>query len=543
MTFLRPNQVDTSAIAEELKAPPEQAEVAARSTRTGVGDDVGLEGEIRDALQEDPDVQEYLQYLRDPTLLRNEEIREALEPFTLEEDGLLLHDGLVYVPANDAIKLEILRSCHDSRAAGHLGQEKTLELVSRDYYWPQMRRFVNEYVRTCDACAQNKAPRHRRHGELHPLPIPTGPWESVSMDFIVELPPSRGYDTIFVCVDRFTKMAHFCPTNTTITAEGTADLYLHHVFKHHGLPADIVSDRGPQFVSRFTRALLESCDIKGNRSTAFHPESDGQTERVNQTLEQYLRIYCDYHQDDWSQLLPLAEFVYNNAKNVSTGTSPFYANYGRHPRHTIRVRQTATIANPSAEALTQKLQRTHDELRTHLESARATYKKYHDRHTQPPPAFKPGDLVWLKRTNIKSVRPAQKLDSKCLGPFRILEAVGQSKLAFRLELPPNLKIHPVFHVHLLDPYNANKIPGRRQPPPPPEEINGEEEYEVREILDSRIVRRRLEYLVDWKGYSEEERTWEPAENVSGAADLVAEFHRRYPQRPASKDIPRRSSGA
>jgi len=202
MTFLRPNQVDTSAIAGELKAPLEQAEVAARNVKTGVGDDAGLENKIRDALQEDPDVQEYLRYLREPTLLRNEELRDALEPFTLEEDGLLLHDGLVYVPANDTIKLEILRSCHDSRAAGHLGQEKTLELVSRDYYWPQMRRFINEYVRTCDTCARNKAPQHRRHGELHPLPIPDGPWESVSMDFIVELPPSQGYDTIFVCVSR-----------------------------------------------------------------------------------------------------------------------------------------------------------------------------------------------------------------------------------------------------------------------------------------------------------------------------------------------------
>jgi len=169
------------------------------------------------------------------------------------------------------------------------------------------------------------------------------------MDFIVELLPSQGYDTIFVCIDRFTKMAHFCPTNTTITVEGTADLYLRHVFKYHGLLTDIVYDRGPQFISRFTCALLESCDIKGNRSIAFHPESDWQMEPVNQTLEQYLQIYCDYHQDDWSQLLPLAEFVYNNAKSTSTGTSPFYANYGRHPRHTIRIWQPTTTANLSRD--------------------------------------------------------------------------------------------------------------------------------------------------------------------------------------------------
>ena len=182
------------------------------------------------------------------------------------------------------------------------------------------------------------------------------------MDLIVELPPSQGYDTIFVCIDRFTKMVHFCPTNTTIMAEGTADLYLCHVFKHYGLPMDIISDRGLQFMSRFTCALLESCDIKGNRFTAFHTESVRQTKRVNQTLEQYLQIYCDYHQDDWSQLLPLAEFVYNNAKSASTGTSPFYANYSRYPHHTIRIHQAMTAMNTSAEALTQRLQWAHDEL-------------------------------------------------------------------------------------------------------------------------------------------------------------------------------------
>ena len=246
-----------------------------------MGEESDLEVRIRDALAKDPRASEYLWYLQDPARERDECIQMALEPLSLESERLLLHNGLVYVPTEDTLKLEILLSCHDAKSAGHLGQEKTLELVSRDYYWPGMRKFVNDYVRTCDTCARNKAPRHRRHGELHPLPIPAGLWDSVSMDFIVELPPSEGYDTIYVCVDRFTKMAHFIPMNTTITAEGTADLYLRHIFKHHGLPGNIVSDRGQQFVSKFTRALLEQCDIRGNRSTAFHPESDGQTERVN----------------------------------------------------------------------------------------------------------------------------------------------------------------------------------------------------------------------------------------------------------------------
>jgi Integrase zinc binding domain/Integrase core domain len=265
--------------------------------------------------------------VRDPIAVAH---RNSLVDGFSEDGGLLLKDGLVYVPNENALKLRILRDCHDGKTAGHLGREKTLDQVTRDYFWPGMRKFVKNYVRTCDTCARNKIPRHRRHGQLQPLPIPSGPWGSVSMDYIVQLPPSHGYDAIYVCVDRLTKMAHFSPTNSEQTAEQTAELYLRNVFKNHGIPQDIVSDRGSQFVSKFTRRLLELLDVKGNRSTSYHPESDGQTERVNQTLEQYLRIYCDFHQDDWYQLLPLAEFVYNNAKSSSTGMTPFYANYGYH---------------------------------------------------------------------------------------------------------------------------------------------------------------------------------------------------------------------
>jgi len=282
--FLKPNQVDTSEIeiAAAAVGPP------------NLGVDTELQEAIREASWKDPAMKGYLD--------------SPPEGFEVE-GGLLLKDGLVYVPEDMEVKLRILEGYHDRKTAGHLGQEKTLELVGREFTWPGIRAFVNRYIQTCDTCARNKTSRHRRHGQLRPLPIPPSPWQSVSMDFIVELPPSQGYDAIYVCVDRFTKMAHFIPTNSDVTAEQTADLYLRGVFKNHGLPIDIVSDRGTQFVSKFSRRLLELLDIKGNRSTAYHPESDGQTERVNQTLEQYLRIYCDFHQDDWNQLLPLAEFV------------------------------------------------------------------------------------------------------------------------------------------------------------------------------------------------------------------------------------------
>ena len=220
------------------------------------------------------------------------------------------------------------------------------------------------------------------------------------MDFIVELPPSEGLDAIYVCVDRLTKMARFIPTKTTITAEGTARLFYQHVWKHHGLPTDIISDRGPQFVAKFTRQLLKCLGVEGNRSTAFHPQSDSQTERVNQTLEQYLRIYCDYHQDDWAQLLPLAEFIYNNTQNASTRVSPFFANYGYHPRCTVTV--ATGCANPAAEGFADKLKAVNEELALQLKTAQERYKSQFDRHTTPTPPFTVGDKVWLSRRNIKT---------------------------------------------------------------------------------------------------------------------------------------------
>ena len=254
------------------------------------------------------------------------------------------------------------------------------------------------------------------------------------MNYIIKLSLFNDHDAIYIYVDRFTKMAHFCPTTSSVTAEQTAQLYLQHIFKHHGLPGNIVSDRGTQFTSKFTRRLLELCDIKSNKSTAYHPQSDGQTERVNQVLEQYLRIFCDYQQDDWYQFLPLAEFVYNNAQNASTKVSPFYANYGYHPRSSPRLVITEEVVNPSAEELATKLQKIHTQLRSQLESAQATYKEKYDRHVKEHPPFAVGDKVWLMRKNIKTNRPSQKLDVKRLGPFKILEVIDENKMIFKLEL-------------------------------------------------------------------------------------------------------------
>jgi hypothetical protein len=531
-TFLKPHQVkDLESNTYSVSA----MEVIP------LGIDNDLAKAIQEALPTDRNIGEYLENLRNPDLPREEDVQEYLEPFSMQ-DNLVLREGLVYIPENDNLKLQILRQYHDSPTAGHLGQAKTLELISRDYYWPRMRQFVNEYLSSCDICARNKTPRHKPHGTLHPLPIPPAAWSSVSMDFIVELPESNGFNAILVCVDRFTKMAHFCPTTTNVTSEDTADLYLRYVFKHHGLPTDIVSDRGTQFVSRFSKRLYDLCGIKHNKSTAYHPQSDGQTERVNQVLEQYLRIFCDYQQDDWFDLLPLAEFSYNNAQHASTLMSPFFANYGFNPRCSLQVSgPTDPAQNPAAEDLIARIKTIHQQLNENLTAAQAKYKEYYDVHVKEAPPFAIGDLVWLSRRNITTTRPSSKLDYKRLGPYKIIDVVGESKMAFKLDLPHSMKIHPVFHGSLLDPYHANTIPGRTQPPPPAVTVEDALEYEVKEVLDSRVRNNKLEYFVDWVGYAPHERSWEPASYLDHALEEIARYHKRYPDRPSTQSLrtPRR----
>ena len=276
-------------------------------------------------------------------------------------------------------------------------------------------------------------------------------------------------------------------------------------------------------------------------STAFHPQTDGQTERVNQTLEQYLRIFCNYQQDNWQQLLPLAEFAYNNSVHASTGQTPFFANYGYHPNSIATSTPRATDSdNPAAGDLIKSLGEVHEQLSFELAEASATHARFYNRKVKEAPPFEEGDQVWLLRRNIKTARPSDKLDHKRLGPFPIKDKVGRA--AFRLQLPATMRIHPVFHVSLLEPVQPNDIPGRTQDPAPPVVVDDHEEFEVEEVLDSRVRYGKLQYFVHWKDWPVSSRTWEPKENLANAPDLVDKFHRMYPSKP-SQHKPRRRTKA
>jgi transposase InsO family protein len=444
-----------------------------------------------------------------------------------DRGGLLFRDGLLYVPAG-SMRVEVLQQHHDTPLAGHFGITKTVELITRNYWWPQLRHSVEEFVRTCDTCNRAKTPRHLPYGLLQPLPIPSKPWESISMDFITDLPSSHGFDALLVVVDRFSKMAHFSPCTKSISSEETAQILLRDVFRLHGFPDNIISDRGPQFIAKFWQRLLELLQIQRALSSGYHPQTDGQTERTIQTLEQYLRCFISYQQDDWVDLLPMAEFAYNNSSHASTGSSPFFVITGSHPRWTFLGSKSDSV-NPTAEARGEHIQRIHAEVNHHLHRAQESHKRAADRHRQTPPTFNIGDRVWLLRRHFSTSRPCDKFDYQRVGPFSISARIND--VAYRLELPPTMKVHPTFHVSLLEPYHENTLPGRVIPPPPPIEVDNHPEYEVAEILDSKLIRGHVHYLVDWVGYPPSERTWEPASNVTHAPDKVNEFHRRYPNKP------------
>ena len=338
-------------------------------------------------------------------------IKEHMDPDykpspSLRADGVLLLNERIAVPDDDAIKLRILRMKHDHPTAGHPGRSKTIQLIQRDFFWRKSKAFIQDYISSCMRCARNKTPRRKPHGLLQPLPVADRPWSSLSMDYIEQLPRSGGFDAILVVVCRFTKMSIFIPCKTASSTRDLADAFLSHVFSKHGLPDDLVSDRGSKFVSKFWKTLCSKLNIERKTSTAYHPETDGQTERVNQTLEQYVRIYCAYQQDDWHQWLPLAEFAYNNSDHTSTGISPFMANYGYNP--CIPVVAGATSSKPGAHYV-RTLDDVHQQVRATLASARERYKHFADRKCDIAPPYAVGDLVLLSTENLRTTRPSAQV--------------------------------------------------------------------------------------------------------------------------------------
>jgi len=300
-----------------------------------------------------------------------------------------------------------------------------VELVIRNFWWPGITKEVKQYMEGCDAYQHNKNHTEQPAGKLMPNSIPEKPWTHISVDFITKLPLAQEYDSILVVVDWLTKMVHFILTTKKMLAEGLARLFRDNVWKLHGLPESIISDRGPQFAAGLIKELNEMLEIKSKLLTAFYPQIDGQTERVNQELEQYLRMFTNHRQEQWPEWLGTVEFAYNNKAHSSTRTLPFKVNYGKDPRMGFKGRKKGKYVR--AEKFVEKMKEIQKEAKVALRKAQEDMRKYADRKRLDTNEYKVGDLVMLSTKDLKYQmvgRRTEKLTERFVSPYKVKEIVS-----------------------------------------------------------------------------------------------------------------------
>ncbi|KAL0556380.1 hypothetical protein IC582_004893 [Cucumis melo] len=455
----------------------------------------------------------------DPYLVEKRGLAEAGQTaeFSLSSDGGLLFERRLCVPSDSAVKTELLSEAHSSPFSMHPGSTKMYQDLKRVYWWRNMKREVAEFVSKCLVCQQVKAPRQKPAGLLQPLSIPEWKWENVSMDFITGLPRTlRGFTVIWVVVDRLTKSAHFVPGKSTYTASKWAQLYMSEIVRLHGVPVSIVSDRDARFTSKFWKGLQTAMGTRLDFSTAFHPQTDGQTERLNQVLEDMLRACALEFPGIWDSHLHLMEFAYNNSYQATIGMAPFEALYGRCCRSPVcwgEVGEQRLMGPELVQSTNEAIQK----IRSRMHTAQSRQKSYADVRRKDL-EFEIGDKVFLKVAPMKGVLRFErrgKLSPRFVGPFEILERIGP--VAYRLALPPSLSaVHDVFHISMLRKYV-----------PDPSHVVDYEPLEIDENLS--YVERPVEVLarevktlrnkqiplvkVLWRNHRVEEATWEREDDM------------------------------
>jgi hypothetical protein len=415
------------------------------------------------------------------------------------------------VPEDKELQTLLISEFHDSKYAGHFEMSRTRVAVGQMFWWKSLAGDVAKFVSTCVACQRNKAHRHKPYGLLQLLPVPEKPWHTVTFDFIVKLPKTkRGNDSICVFVDKLTKLVHFVACKEEVSAKQFAELYVDHVFRLHGLSREFIRDRDTRFTSAFWQEVTVLLGTKTVMSSSFHLQTDGQTERVNQTLETYLQHFFSVGLNDWDTLLSRAEFAHNAAIDKTVRAAPFKLTYGYHPR--TPVGEVVEVVHPTSVAFVERLQSSLSFARKCLIAAQQRQKALADKR-RIDQEYKVGDKVLLstKYLNLKHSEMSRKLLPKWIGPFEVVQVVGA--VAYKLKMNPGWRVHSVFHVSLLEPYRED---GRVQPPPSPIEMEGALEYEVESIFEHRfrgIKNPKAYYKVAWKGYGVELNSWASCQNI------------------------------
>ena len=450
------------------------------------------------------------------------------------EDELLYHsqsagsEPRLVVP--ETLRGDVLSEAHDPPTVGHVGVDRMMEQLSRKFWWKGMRGDVQSYIRTCPTCQVMKSDHQKVKGLLQPLEIPTRKWQQITTDLVTDLPESQGYTAVAVFVDRLTKYVKFVPCTKDVTAEQYARFFMDHVFRHFGLPEVIVSDRDPRFTSHFWTELFRLLQTKLRMSTAYHPQSDGQSEVSIRTLENFLRPYVEDNPSGWAQLLPMIEFAANNAKNASTGYTPFFLLHGQHPD--VAGFQSLRPSATKVQSVTEMC----EHMQAHLDRASANYKHAQDAMCRKANvkrrdvSFSVGDEV-LVSTKVLLPTHLQHLPAKIrrqfVGPFKITKRI--SAVAYKVALPDTWRAHPVYHISRLKKFHPDLDYHRAVEPPKGRlDEEGHLEYDVQAIINHKGKGARRKYLIAWKGYPLSESSWEPVSNLRKVKDMIAEYLARIP---------------
>jgi hypothetical protein len=493
-----------------------QKEIINDLERMGIEVVMGHSGAYLASLSVQPTLIERIKLLQsgDSQLVKiMDEVRSGKKPlFNISDDGVLKFGNRLCVPNDPSIKNDILEEAHRSPYTMHPGSTKMYRDLRETFWWNNMKREIAQFVEQCLTCQQVKVEHQRPSGLLQSLPIPEWKWEHISMDFVSGLPRSpKGHDAIWVMVDRLTKSAHFIPIRMNYSLDQLAQLYIEEIVRLHGIPVSIVSDRDPRFTSRFWKSLHKALGTNLNFSTAFHPQTDGQSERTIQILEDMLRACVLDLKGSWANHLCLVEFAYNNSFQSSIGMAPYEALYGRKCRSPICWDEVGVRKILGPEIIQRTCEKV-DLIRERLRTAQSRQKSYADKRRKDL-EFEVGDMVFLRVAPMKGVMrfgKKGKLSPRFVGPFEILEKIGP--VAYRLALPPALSgIHNVFHVSMLRKYI-----------PEPSHVLSYDQLQIKddlsyeevpiEILDRKehMLRTKSIPLVKvlWRNHALKEASWE-----------------------------------